>query len=54
LAAEASYDLLVLPSPPAADGDGEYQKQVNRVLKNTRRPVFLAKMPEVPTEAAPD
>lgn len=46
------YDLLVLAAPAPGAENGAYATQVEFVQKNTRKPLFLAKMPEIPTEAA--
>jgi amino acid transporter len=54
-AQDRDYDLIVIAAPdPNVDGAETLRKQIDLLLQQARRPVFVARMPEIPRDASKD
>jgi nucleotide-binding universal stress UspA family protein len=54
-AQDRDYDLIVIAAPdPNVDGAETLHKQIDLLLQQARRPVFVARMPEIPRDASKD
>ena len=54
-AQDREYDLIVVAEPdPNMEGAETLRKQINLLVQQARRPVFVARMPEIPRDASKD